>query len=278
MKRVALSKRMQAVADLVPSGFTAADIGCDHGFVSVYLAGEGICPHVWAADVRRGPLDRAREHIAASGLEQKITAVLSDGLKNIPSRPEGGPEGVLIAGMGGKLMARILADAPEKTSALSWCVLAPQSEVWLARRELESRGFFIVRERMVEEDGKFYPVMLGLGPEERWSIPVGEARLRRRELDKRMERAGLDERARQAAMDWLGAEPVSGKDAVLFSFLEHTIRTDEALLAGLSERTDTARSADGERERRMQQRCLQLQERLQLARQVRELMSASAQG
>ena len=71
---------MQAVSALVPKGHVAADIGCDHGFVSIDLVQRGICPHVYAADVRKGPLDRAKEHIAACGLKDKITAVLSDGL------------------------------------------------------------------------------------------------------------------------------------------------------------------------------------------------------
>lgn len=79
-----LSKRMNAVAQMVPAGHIAADVGCDHGFVSIYLIEHGICPHVYAADVRPGPLARAREHIEKSGLSAYITPVLSDGLKEVP--------------------------------------------------------------------------------------------------------------------------------------------------------------------------------------------------
>ena len=84
--KIELSERMQAVSALVPKGHVAADIGCDHGFVSIDLVQRSICPHVYAADVRKGPLDRAKEHIAACGLKDKITAVLSDGLKDVPDR------------------------------------------------------------------------------------------------------------------------------------------------------------------------------------------------
>jgi len=76
--KIELSERMQAVSALVPKGHVAADIGCDHGFVSIDLVQRSICPHVYAADVRKGPLDRAKEHIASCGLKDKITAVLSE--------------------------------------------------------------------------------------------------------------------------------------------------------------------------------------------------------
>ena len=79
-----LDARLAAAAELVRPGEPVADIGCDHGFVSIDLMQRGICPHVYAADVRKGPLDRAKEHIAACGLKDKITAVLSDGLKEVP--------------------------------------------------------------------------------------------------------------------------------------------------------------------------------------------------
>ena len=169
---------MKAVAELVPCGHTAADVGCDHGFVSIYLAQHGICPYIFAGDVRKGPLERAKEHIRESRLTDRIGAVLSDGLKQIPvagadgkkaadeegadgrqaADPEGA-DGFIAAGMGGKLIVQILTDVPEKTAALKWCVLSPQSEIWLVRRKLAELGFLILRENMVLEDGKFYPMM-----------------------------------------------------------------------------------------------------------------------
>lgn len=83
-KYMELSKRMSAVAQMVPAGHITADVGCDHGFVSIYLIEHGICPHVYAADVRPGPLARAKQHIEESRLAAYITPVLSDGLKAVP--------------------------------------------------------------------------------------------------------------------------------------------------------------------------------------------------
>ena len=109
--KIELSERMQAVSALVPKGHVAADIGCDHGFVSIDLVQRSICPHVYAADVRKGPLDRAKEHIASCGLKDKITAVLSDGLKEVPVCGSGA-DGFIAAGMGGKLIVSILTAVP----------------------------------------------------------------------------------------------------------------------------------------------------------------------
>lgn len=152
-----LSDRMAAVARLVPAGVTACDIGCDHGFVAIYLVEEKICPRVIAMDINKGPLLRAREHIAGASLSTYIDTRLSDGLEKL--RP-GEAECMIAAGMGGRLVVKILSDYPEKTGSLRYLVLQPQSELALVRSCLRRQGFVIRREDMVLEEGKFYPMML----------------------------------------------------------------------------------------------------------------------
>ena len=158
---VQLSKRMQAVADMALPGYRVADIGCDHGFVSIYLVQAGIAPAVFAADVRPGPLSRAREHIQQAGLAGYITPVLSDGLAKVPV-DGAGVQAAIAAGIGGRLTIKILSDWPEKTRALSWMVLEPQSDIHLVRQHLAETGFFILKEDMVYEDGKFYPILFAV--------------------------------------------------------------------------------------------------------------------
>ena len=68
-----LSKRLETVASMVTKGNRAADVGCDHGFVPIFLVESGTSPLAVAADVRPGPLSRAKEHIREHGLEEKIT-------------------------------------------------------------------------------------------------------------------------------------------------------------------------------------------------------------
>ena len=108
-----LSIRMRAVADLVTDGLRVADIGTDHGFVPIALVSEGRCPSAIAADVRSGPLSHAAENIRRQGLSDVIETRLSDGLKKIDP---GEAEAVIIAGMGGMLMIRILDDGQDGIS------------------------------------------------------------------------------------------------------------------------------------------------------------------
>lgn len=152
-----LSKRMAAVAHLVPKGVTACDIGCDHGFVAIYLVEEKICPKVVAMDINKGPLLRAKEHIESVSLSTYIDTRLSDGLEKLGP---GEAECMIAAGMGGRLIVKILSDYPEKVKELRYFVLQPQSELSFVRRYLREQGFKIRKEDMVLEDGKFYPMML----------------------------------------------------------------------------------------------------------------------
>lgn len=156
MKPVVLSERLQAVAAMVTVGNRVCDVGCDHGFVPIYLAQQGVCPAVLAMDVRSGPLNAAREHIAERGLEHVIETRLSDGLHNYNI---GEADTLICAGMGGRLMMRILSDDRTKTDSFRELILQPQSEIEQFRAWLRSGGYRITDENMIEEDGKFYPMM-----------------------------------------------------------------------------------------------------------------------
>ena len=156
MKSVILSRRLQAVAAMVTVGSRVCDVGCDHGFVPIYLIKQGISPGVLAMDIKSGPLGAAKKHIAEHGLEDVIETRLSDGLHNYNI----GESDILIcAGMGGRLMRRILSDDQDKTRSFRELVLQPQSEVEQFRAWLREQGYRITEEKMIEEDGKFYPMM-----------------------------------------------------------------------------------------------------------------------
>lgn len=155
-----LSKRLETIAAMVPNlpeGGCVADIGTDHGFIPIRLVQEKKTSRALAMDVRKGPLLRAEEHIRQYGLTDRIETRLSDGLEKLKA---GEAQVVVIAGMGGELMLRILRDgAHVRESVLSW-ILSPQSELSVFRHGLEELGLTIRREEMLEEDGKYYTVML----------------------------------------------------------------------------------------------------------------------
>lgn len=150
---IVLSRRLQAIADMVTPGSRVADVGCDHGFLSIYLVQKKISPRVLAMDVRKGPLSRAKEHIAECGLNQYIETRLSDGLE---AYRQGEADTMVCAGMGGRLMEKIITRGGQKAKTLRELILQPQSELPAFRRFLGEQGYCIVKENILCEEGKFY--------------------------------------------------------------------------------------------------------------------------
>lgn len=153
---VKLSKRLSALAELVTPGNRLADVGTDHGYIPVFLCQTEVIPSAIAMDINKGPLERAKNHIAEYHLQERIQTRLSDGLHNLLP---GEADTVLIAGMGGALIQKILSEGGQALKGVSELILQPQSEIPRTRCFLREHGFVIVDENMIEEDGKFYPMM-----------------------------------------------------------------------------------------------------------------------
>lgn len=156
MKPVQLSNRLRTAAGMVTEGNIVADIGCDHAYTSIYLCQAGIAPRVIAMDVNKGPLLGAKAHVEEAGLSAQIDIRLSDGLQKLLP---GEADTVLLCGMGGLLMIKILSDYPETTASMKELILQPQSEVGEVRHFLHKQGYEITGEHMLKEDGKFYMMM-----------------------------------------------------------------------------------------------------------------------
>lgn len=155
-KKIVLSDRLLALSAMVGAGNKVCDVGCDHAWVPIYLIKRGISPSVLAMDVRKGPLEQAKGHIKEYGLEKYIETRLSDGLECYKS---GEADSLICAGMGGRLMISILGKDAAKTSSFKELILQPQSELQQFRHFLRSQGYLIVGENMIEEGGKFYPII-----------------------------------------------------------------------------------------------------------------------
>ena len=153
---IQLSQRLQAVADLAEDAGVVADVGTDHGYIPLFLIACGKAQRAIAMDINEGPLQRAREHIRQYNQQERIETRLSDGLSKL--RP-GEARTIVIAGMGGALMKRILTEGEATAHAADCLVLQPQSELPMFRRFLVEYGYRILREDMVYEDGKFYSMM-----------------------------------------------------------------------------------------------------------------------
>ena len=153
--KIPLSKRLQVCAGFVFPGDRVADIGCDHGYLSIHLLKNGIASHVYASDINEGPLQSAHINAEKFGVSDRIQLYLSDGVRNIPRDFNT----LVCAGMGGDTMVHILDAAPWLRSDKYRLVLQCQSKTPLLRRYLSESGWRITEESAVR-DGRFvYTVM-----------------------------------------------------------------------------------------------------------------------
>lgn len=153
----ALGGRLRLCASMVREGAALADIGTDHGYLPIWLARRGLISRAVAADVRPGPLEKARGNIERYRVHSQVAARLSDGL-NAVSPAEA--DDIVIAGMGGEMMIRIISEAPWLKDAGKHLILQPMTSAKELRVYLARQGFAIVREQAVVEDGRVYSVIL----------------------------------------------------------------------------------------------------------------------
>ena len=151
-----LSKRLEALAKLVTVTSSIADVGTDHGYLPIWLVKEHRCVSAIAMDINVGPLERAKHNIATHQLQSQISTRLSNGLMALAPREV---QGIVIAGMGGGLTVQILSNSFAIVEHLEECILQPQSEIEKVRQYLWENNLRIVQEDMIEEDGKYYPMM-----------------------------------------------------------------------------------------------------------------------
>ena len=152
-KQFQLPKRLETIIERMPDSGCLADIGCDHAYVAIEAVRRGRAARALACDVRKGPLQQAAEHILCAGLAGKIETRLSDGLEQVAP---GEADTVVVAGMGGPLMERILQG---RLGDFAHFVLSPQSEIPHFRRFLLAEGMQIDEETMLIDEGKYYVIL-----------------------------------------------------------------------------------------------------------------------
>ena len=211
---IELSARMAMNASLVPDGAKVADVGCDHGYVSLYLASKKACKKVIAMDINEGPLSHARKNIEKAGLSDCIDCRLSDGMQALN---QGEVDTVLIAGMGGMLVCRILEQSPEVMQEVSTLVIQAQSDLYEVRKMIHKIGFFIENEKFCMDAGKPYLVMRAVRGEEKTPYEPAEyeyGRLLPEVSDTAYRKFLLDERDKKMKLqETLNMQKTSGAGA-----------------------------------------------------------------
>lgn len=246
-EKIVLSRRLHAAASMVTAGNRVCDVGCDHGFVPIYLIKQGIIPKALAMDVNEGPLEQAKENIAAFGLEAYIETRISDGLISYHC---GEADTLICAGMGGKLMKRILTQEKEKTASFKELILQPQSEIQEFRAFLREEGYLLIDENMIEEDAKFYPMMKAVRKEE--TLTQGDSIA----LD-------VQEQAwKQQMEDKYGPVLLMRKHPVLYRYLEREKRISLEVLESLQKH--------GAESKEREERCREVEKKLRDCLRVME--------
>lgn len=150
MNKIKLDSRLLSVASLVRQGSIVADVGTDHGYVAAYLIQNKICPCAIASDLRKGPLENARQTVIECEIEDKVDLILSDGLLNIN---ENSCDDIIIAGMGGILISEILEKASWVRNKNINIIAQPMTHAEVLRKWLVENGFEIQKE-VASTDGK----------------------------------------------------------------------------------------------------------------------------
>ena len=143
------SERLCSALPYLTQGGAVIDVGTDHAYLPIYLVGQNISSRALACDINRGPIESAQRNIAAAGLEDKIDTLCTDGLHGAEHFR---PDDIMIFGMGGELIMRILSEAPWVKNANIGLVLQPMTRAHLLRRWLLENGFTIVGETITHED------------------------------------------------------------------------------------------------------------------------------
>ena len=152
-----LNGRLLTVYNKIPSCNIVSDIGTDHGYIPVELIIQGKCNRVIGADIGKGPLSAAEKNAVKFNVLDKIQLRQGNGLAPIEMEEM---DTVIIAGMGGELICKILSQDLEKAKKANTLILQAMNHVEELRRFLYLEGFDILDEELSREDRRLYNIMV----------------------------------------------------------------------------------------------------------------------
>ncbi|MBZ9688149.1 class I SAM-dependent methyltransferase [Clostridium estertheticum] len=151
-----LSIRLNVIVSMIEKCDSVIDVGTDHGYVPIYLVKNDVIKSAIASDINRGPVEKARNNIAESGVSSQISCRLGSGLSTVK---KGEAEIAIIAGMGGNLIRDILEADLEVVKQFKYMILQPVQNAEVLREYLYVAGYNIIDEEICNDDGKFYEII-----------------------------------------------------------------------------------------------------------------------
>ena len=183
-----LSERLALIAEAVRPGDVIADIGTDHGYLPIWLIQNKICQKAILADINEGPLEKAEFNIKKYLGDAEIDLRKGNGLKILHP---GEADTIVIAGMGGILIKKILAASSNTAKSANRLILQPRRDAAILREYLiNESGFIIVEEKVVIEKKKFSEIMVAVPSED---VIDDETRLKLKFVENLADRSGLPE-------------------------------------------------------------------------------------
>ena len=153
-----ISKRLELVASFVPQGAVLLEVGSDHAYLPIELVERGQIKSAIAGEVVEGPYKSAVKNVESHNLKERIQVRLANGLAAFEEADQ--VSVITIAGMGGRLIATILKEGLEKLANVERLILQPNNREDDLRIWLQANGFQIVAESILEEEGKFYEILV----------------------------------------------------------------------------------------------------------------------
>ena len=201
-----LTNRLQLIYDIIPKCNTIADIGTDHGYIPIFCVLNGIAQCALAMDVNKGPLERAKINIEKYNVSDKVHTRLSNGLEGLAC---GEADVIVIAGMGGPLIAEILEKGKNVITDDTTLIIQPMIAPKELREYLYGSGFEITEEYVCREQDKFYNI---------FKVKKGEFEPTQRDL-------------------FIGRNLKKNSPEVFNEYVEYKIKVAQKILKGLKKST-----------------------------------------
>lgn len=150
-----ISNRLKTIASFVDDNSNVIDVGCDHALLDIFLVETKKNIKVIASDVNEGPLKGALQNIKEHNLEQIIEIKLGDGIKTISDNTDT----IIISGLGGETIIKILKDDQDKLTNIKTLILSPHGDIYEVRKEVINLGFKIIDEEFLYDQNKPYTII-----------------------------------------------------------------------------------------------------------------------